>query len=210
MRLGAGLALTGALALAACAPQTSPDAFDPSRPLSKGYVQIVSAGPRLVEVEATGRRLRAPAPEGLCIPLESVQTARGAAFFLLADCPGAAPTPGVLTVSIGGDPAPVDLAALERRLGTEAGIVGLGYGGYPGEVSLLALERGPGVLFAVVEDRSEFGPAFAGDLIVRAFAEVNGRLVIATLLSRRDEPAEAAAMQARLAALVAALNEASA
>lgn len=201
------------LLLAACAPPSGPGGTDfarLSRPLTPGYVQIVSAAPRLVEVDAGGRVIRAKAPEGLCIPLDGVQTMRDSAFLLFSACPGAPEAPGVPSLSISGAPASMDLPALERFLATEAGTIGLGYGGGAEDVTLLSLEREGAALIAVAEDRSEFGPAFAGDLILRAFVEVNGRLVVATMLSRRERPAEPAEMRAALLGLVAALAEASA
>ncbi|MFN3259079.1 MAG: hypothetical protein ACE37J_00830 [Pikeienuella sp.] len=210
--MGSGL-FAPLVLLAACAPPSGPGGTDYarlSRPLTPGYVQIVSAAPRLVEVDAGGRVIRARAPDGLCIPLEGVQTMRDSAFVLFSACPGAPEAPGVPSLSISGAPTPMDLAALERFLATEAGAVGLGYGGGAEDVTLLSLKREGEALIAMAEDRSEFGPAFAGDLIIRAFVEINGRLVIATMLSRREGAAEPEEMRAALLGLVAALAEASA
>ena len=66
--------------------------------------------------------------------------------------------------------------------------------------------RVDGALYAVVEDASEFGPAFAGDEICRAFTEVNGRMVMVTSLSRRNAPPKPGALRAELESVVAALR----
>ena len=211
-RIGSGF-FAPLFCLAACAPPSGSGQADfarLSRPLTPGYVQIVSAATRLVEVDAGGRVLRARAPEGLCIPLDSVQTMRNSAFVLFSACPGSPELPAVLSLSISGGPAPTSLDELERFLASQAGVISLGYGGGAEDVSLLALERHGGALIATAEDRSEFGPDFAGDLVLRAFAEVNGRLVVATALSLWERPAEPEAMRAALSAVIAALAEGSA
>lgn len=198
------------LGLVSCAPEPEPGAPDIShltKPLSADYLQIVSAAPDLVEVDSGGRVVRAVPPPGLCIPLDSIQTAPAAVFMIYNECPGAeAALSGVLSLSISKEPLAMKFPTLERFFKTRAGRVGLGYGGSADEISLIEIHAGPHALYAVVEDKSEFGPAFAGDLICRAFTEINGRMVVLTLISRRSDPAEGAAMQARLSRVVAALH----
>ncbi|WP_340110529.1 hypothetical protein [Pikeienuella sp. HZG-20] len=199
------------LALAACAPGSGPGVPDASRlarPLSDDYLQVVSVAPDLVEIDAAGRLVRATPPDGLCIPRDSVQTSPEMAFLIFSRCPGATPADlgGVLSVSVSKTPLSSDFATLQRFFRTQAGLVGLGYGGDAADVSMVEMEVGPRALYVVVEDRSEFGPAFAGDLICRTFTEIQGRMVVMTLISRRDEEHEPSAMRARLAEAVAALH----
>ncbi|MEX2520127.1 MAG: hypothetical protein WD969_12430 [Paracoccaceae bacterium] len=200
------------LGLVACVPEPEPGAPDIShltKPLSADYLQIVSAAPELVEVDAAGRIVRAVPPPGLCIPLDSIQTAPAAVFLIYNECPGgvAAALGGVLSVSISKEPLSMEFATLQRFFETRPGRAGLGYGGSADDISLVETKADPHALYAVVEDKSELGPAFAGDLICRAFTEVNDRMVVLTLISRRSDPAEGAAMRARLTRIVAALHE---
>lgn len=199
------------LALAACAPVPGPGAPDASsleRPHSDDYLQVVSVAPDLVEIDAAGRLVRATPPDGLCIPRDSVQTSPEMAFLIFSHCADAPPADlgGVLSVSISKTPLSSDFPTLERFFRTKAGLVGLGYGGDAADVSMVEMETGPRALYIVVEDRSEFGPAFAGDLICRTFTEIEGRMVVLTLISRRDEERDPSAMRARLAEAVAALH----
>ena len=99
-----------------------------------------------------------------------------------------------------------DLASMENYFRSEKGRVDLGYGGDGEDISLLGVERVDGALYAVLEDASEFGPAFAGDEICRAFTEVNGRMVMVTSLSRRNAPPKPGALRAELESVVAALR----
>ncbi|QIE55367.1 hypothetical protein G5B40_07795 [Pikeienuella piscinae] len=206
-------AFAGALlaALAACAPEPAPGAPDISRlqqPLSPDYLQIVSVAPDLVEVDAAGNVVRVTPPDGLCIPLDSIQTGPESVFMIFAECPGAprAGLGGVLSISVSRMPLAGGLPALERFFDSPKGVIGLGYGGDRADVSMVETMTGPRALYAVVEDRSEFGPAFAGDLICRAFTEIDDRMTVVTLISRRGERQEAAGMRAKLAEIVAALH----
>lgn len=197
--------------LAACVPpaqQGVPDAAKLDGPISKDYLQIVSVAPELVEIDAGGRKIRAAAPEGLCIVKESIQTNPETVFMIFSSCPGQPESAqeGVLSLSVSKTPLASDLGTLNQFFATRDGIVGLGYGGGAGDVTLVDSFEGPRALYTVVEDRSEFGPAFAGDLISRAFTELNGRMTVLTLMSRRNETPEASAMRARLQSVVASLH----
>lgn len=197
--------------LVACAPEPEPGAPDISRlqqPLSADYLQIVSVAPDLVEVDAAGNVVRVSPPYGLCIPLDSIQTGPDSVFMIFAACPDApqAGLGGVLSVSVSRMPLAGGLPALARFFDSPQGVVGLGYGGDGADVSMVETVSGPRALYAVVEDRSEFGPAFAGDLICRAFTEIDGRMTVVTLISRRGERQEPAEMRAKLGEIVAALH----
>lgn len=203
----------GALLLAGCAPPgpepAAPDIARLGRPLSGEYLQLRSVSPRLVEIDASGRIVKAAAP-GRCIPIDSIRTGPHAVFLLLAECPGAAPGPGdgVFSLSVSGSGLPLAPPALEAFLRSPEGLAELGHGG-PG-ARLLSLDTAEGATVAVVEHESGAAPPFGGPLIARAFVEINGRLTIATLMNRRGATEPAEALRARLAALVAGLRAANA
>ncbi|MEM7524448.1 MAG: hypothetical protein AAF360_11960 [Pseudomonadota bacterium] len=170
----------------------------------------MSISSNLVEFDSSGRIVKAAAPKGVCIPTDSIQTGRESAFLLMDDCDLPSKMGGVLSVSIAGAPMTLGPEGLERFFRTEAGIVGLGYGGDIEDVALIEATIGDGAVFAVIEDRSEFGPPFAGDVICRAFTELNGRMAVVTLMSLRDRPEDPAKLSAELKRIVAALRAANA
>ncbi len=202
-------AVAAALLVAGCAPiEPEPGAPDISRlqkPLSGEYLQLVSVGPRLVEIDAAGRRVKAAAT-GRCIPLDSIRTSRASVFLILAECPGAAPEEdaGLLSVSVSPVGLPMSGPALVRFLRSPEGLAALGHG--EGAAKLVLAADAPEATYAVVEDRGPHGPSFAGPLIARAFTEINGRMVVATLLSLRDSQDDPERLRARLADLVARLR----
>lgn len=180
------------LLLVACAPPGNSRRADIGGPLSADYLQIVSVEPGLVEVDSAGRTVRAVAPDGFCIPVNSIQTSSDAVFLVMGECGGGGAPNGVISLSISNTPMTGGIDQLERFVTSPAGVVGLGYGGDAEDVSLLNVSRDRGALITMVEDRSEFGPAFAGDTICRTFLELNGRLAVLTILTDRNNgPAEA-------------------
>lgn len=194
-------------ALTSCAPQGGAKVASLDRPLSAEYVQIVSASTSLVEIDASGALVRAEAPKGFCIPRDSIQTSREAVFLLIGECGSSSEeVAGVLSVSVSNGPLSTDLPSLERFLRTDVGIVGLGYGGDREDLMLIDVRLDGEALIALVEDRSEFGPAFAGDVIGRAFTELNGRMAVITLLSRRNNPRDPEIVRRDLSKIVRSLR----
>lgn len=205
MKTAGALALCGALA--SCAPPGQGALRGVDQPRSGEYVQIVSVSPSLVEIESSGRIVKAAAPAGGCIPTDSIQTLGRAAFLLIDDCAGGE-TAGVLSVSVSTKPLALPPERLARLLRTKQGMAALGFQTRSDAVSLVeAVVEGDAVI-AVIEDRSGFGPAFAGDLMVRAFTELNGRMTVVTLTSLIDAPRDAKALREDLGRFVAALREA--
>ena len=197
--------------LAGCAPQGAAKRDPFNSPLRKDYVQLITISDRLVEVDSAGKKVRVSAPEGLCIPTQSIQTFRDSVFMVVDGCRGAlSPFGGVVSINVANGPLAADLAAMEAHFRTVEGQVGLGYGGDEEDVSLIDLSRADGALYALVQDMSEFGPAFAGDEICRVFMELNGRMVVATLMSRRNEGKSAEELRAEAAKIVTALRKANA
>ncbi|MFV0475651.1 MAG: hypothetical protein ACK5MQ_15810 [Pikeienuella sp.] len=201
------------LALVACTEMQgqgdAPDLSGAVKPSSPDYLQIVSVAPDLVEVDSAGTVVRAAPPEGLCIPVDSIQTGPDAVFLIMSACSGAtAKEPGgVLSVSISRMGMEGGLPALKRFFETPEGLAGLGYGGGAATVSMVETVTGPRALYTAVEDKSAAGPAFADELISRAFTEIRGRMTVITLISRRGEAQEADAMRAELTRVVAALHD---
>lgn len=195
-------------ALVACAPQGQATRVKLDRPITENYLQVVSADQDLVEVDAAGQLVRASAPSGMCIPVDSIQTSPASVFMMMRDCNAGddKKVGGVISISISNGPLPGDLHAVEAFMATNPGLVGLGYGGDLDDVTLLNLNRDDSAVYAVVEDRSEFGPAFAGDVICRAFVELNGRMAVISMLSLRDDPRDPNELRTMLEAIVSELS----
>ena len=204
--------LLTAIALAAfvagCAPQTSSKIASLDRPIRPDYLQLVSVSDRLVEVDSAGRIVRAAAPKGLCISTDSIQTFGDSVFMVVEGCGDK--LAGVVSISVSNQPFSGDFSQLECLLQTRAGRISLGYGGDAGDIELIGLRRQDGALYAMVQDMSEFGPAFAGDEICRVFTELNGRMAVVSILSRRAAPVSADELAAEISALVQALKAANA
>ncbi|MEL7462466.1 MAG: hypothetical protein AAFN79_00245 [Pseudomonadota bacterium] len=198
-------------AVSACAPQTASKRDPFASPSRADYVQLTSVSSELVEVDSAGRTVRAAAPAGLCISSDTIQTFRNSVFMVIDGCAGArSPLAGVVSVNIANGPLTLGLAEMEAHFRSPPGTVGLGYGGDAEDVSLIDIERTGYGVYATVADVSEFGPAFAGDDICRVFLELNGRMVVVTMTSRRAEPKSAEDMRADVKAIVAALRAANA
>ncbi|MEL6793867.1 MAG: hypothetical protein AAFP78_10455 [Pseudomonadota bacterium] len=203
------IALSGAVA--ACAPPTASKRDPFATPSRADYVRLASVSNSMVEVDSAGRTVRAAAPDGLCISSDSIQTFRESVFMVIDGCRGArSPLAGVVSVNITNGPLSLDLASMEAHFRSPSGVASLGYGGDPEDIALIEVERTGDAVFATVLDESEFGPAFAGDEICRAFMELNGRMVVVTMTSRRQEPKTPEEMRADMEAVVAALREANA
>ena len=116
--------------LAGCAPQGAAKRDPFNSPLRKDYVQLITISDRLVEVDSAGKKVRVSAPEGLCIPTQSIQTFRDSVFMVVDGCRGAlSPFGGVVSINVANGPLAADLAAMEAHFRTVEGQVGLGYGG---------------------------------------------------------------------------------
>lgn len=207
-----------ALPAAACAPvgaAITPFAGAPTedRVLRAAYVRLVSAAPELVEVEATGRLVRIPAPEGFCAPREGVMTGRDSAFFIMERCGETAP--GLLSVSVAAAPMTAGdrraaLLGLEAYLRTPEGIRSLGFDAGSGAVFLRETEIRGGTLYVLLDDAGSSGLAFAGRAVARAFTELNGRLSVITLISEASRPVEGGALKKALIGIVERLVAANA
>lgn len=206
MGIGALLALT-----AACAPPGQAKAptfasFD--RPISDSFVQLAVIERDLVEVNASGRTIRAPAPEGFCYPTSGVMTGADSAFLLLQPCNGD-PTKDVLSLSIAkhglfGDepPSEENFASFRQFLETREGASQLGLDAGSGAVFLINTTYENGALYAVAEDASGAALSFSGQVICRAFTELNGRMVVVSAIASKQSKRDPEVMRADLAKIV--------
>ena len=204
--------------LSACAPPgdaTTPLArgISPAEtPISKRYVQIISVSPRSVEVDASGRNVLAPAPRGYCVPKDGVMSASHSLFFVMEKCGGEAP--GLLSLSIADSPISdesgprASLDGLKALLETENGRTVLGFDAGSGAAFLDKAEIRGSTLYVVVTDNGSSGLSFAGKHLIRAFTEINERMVIVTLISERDDPSSGDELLERTAEIVRAIRAA--
>lgn len=210
MKTGAVVLIT---ALSACVP--------PPQPVANGGLEagpapkiaapkIVSFAPNLLEVDIDGAAVKAVPPRGVCISPDSVQTFPRAVFAVYEECAGsrARKLGGDLSLSISNAPMEEDLKAMGAFFETDAGLAGLGFNGSSKGVSLVETAMDKNAIYAVVEDRSQSGPAFAGDLICRAFTGINGRMVVVSLVSRKGQGLNAGEMQKQVQEIVTALQKA--
>ncbi|HUF88280.1 MAG TPA: hypothetical protein VMM59_12930 [Thermohalobaculum sp.] len=202
--------LTLALLLAGCEVPQTPGLSGREHELARlrgevGFAVLESGVARVV-FAANGRQIVVEPPDGYCLDEESVAVTQRSAFALVTDCvdsqglangeSGAGlprPFPGILTITVSGEAAfgeePGALAAFETLLGTEAGgrLLGRGDGTGPGRV--VTAERVGRALYVLVEEataegsESIFAPRFW-----RAFAEINGRLLLVTVSGFNDRP----------------------
>lgn len=200
---GAALAL-----LAACQPGSfghSGRSAEWAR--ARGAYSVVSASPSRAILSAQGQSVAVEPSPGFCLAEDSIETSDRSAFVLIGDCmmgddagmagggfdaPG---MPGVITVSIAGDPgfatngaSPQDLSQLETYLAGPEGRTLLGRGGDGSQVSVVETRRQGDILYVLVEDRADEAVPLFGPRFWRAFVELNDRLAVVTVNGFRDVP----------------------
>ena len=226
-----GRPLLAALALCPLLACTTPQgggagvdaAADPAADPAK--VVLVSASPELVQISARGRSVSVVPTTGDCIAKNSLEIGEHSAFVLMTDCAvetdkGAAPAitassarpsggafPGLITVSVGGEPR-VALPKLSAFLRSAEGRAQLGRG-LPGEnVVVQEMKQAGGVLYVLVRDRNPPKGSILSDAFWRAFDEINDRMVLVTVSCFRAHAPGTAAMFEAARAQVAALHAA--
>lgn len=198
----------------ACAPPgqaKAPVFASLDQPLRENFIQLTLIERKLIEVNASGRTVRAVAPEGFCFPTSGVMTGEASAFLLLQRCDGAA-AKDVISLSVAkhglfGDDAPSEenFAAFRRFLETPDGAAQLGLDAGSGAVFLIDTKYENGALYAMAKDGSATTLSFSGQVICRAFTELNGRMVIVSAIASKQAKRDPEAMQADLARIVNAL-----
>lgn len=173
-----------------------------------GAFLVVDAEPKRAVVSADGNQVVVEPAAGFCLATDSIETSERSIFILIGDCvldgPGDAvspaaldsPTmPGIVTVSISGDPgfsrsggSDRDLTDLESFLETKDGRALLGRGGNGTEVKVLDTRRIGHVLYVLVDDDDgDAAPVLAPEFW-RAFVELNDRLAVVTVSGFRQRP----------------------
>jgi len=208
-------AAVGVMALTApllsCAPPgqaTAPRFASLDRPISDKYVQLAVIERKLIEVNASGRTVRAEAPEGYCFPTSGVLTGEDSAFLLLQPCNGD-DAKDVISLSIAkhglfGDapPSEENFAAFRQFLETPEGARQLGLDAGSGAVFLINTKYENGALYALTKDASGAALTFSGQVICRAFTELNGRMVVVSAIASKKSRRDPDVMRADLAKIV--------
>ncbi len=205
-------AVTALTALqSSCAPPGQarvPNFASLDRPLSDSYVQLALIERKRVEVNASGRTVRVAAPEGYCFPTAGVMTGADSAFLLMQTCNGD-PGKDVLSISIAkhglfGDAPPSEesFAAFRSFLETRDGASQLGLDAGSGAVFLIDTKYENGALYAMTQDASGATPSFSGQVICRAFTELNGRMVVVSAIASKQSKRDPEVMRADLARVV--------
>jgi|GEM_PF-1647523 len=171
---------------------------------------VVSASAERAVFSVRSRRIVVEPPEGHCLDEESIGVSGGATFALVADCEhkhqvelingsvagrsGAAALPrafpGILTISISGQPAygpePGAFDAFEALLGSEAGLglIGRGVSDQPGRI--VATRRIAGALYVLIHEPVDPATSILAPNFWRAFLKVKDRLVLVTVSSFVD------------------------
>ena len=223
--------LLGAMALAGC-ENIGVDGLEAELARARsvtGFAVISSNADRAV-FAARGQRIVVQPPNGYCLDEGSVDVSRLAAFALVTDClqdrleelengSGAGKVrkislprsfPGILTVSISGEPAfdhsQQALDGFEAFIRTEPGrkLLGRGNGTVPGKV--IATRQVGGALYVLVEGRGTADDGFLAPRFWRAFIDINDRLVLVTVSSFSDRLIAEDAMMGFLAQQIAHLR----
>ena len=208
-----GMAAIAALTalLSSCAPPgqvKSPNFASLDRPLGDSYIQLALIERKRIEVNASGRTVRAVAPDGFCFPTAGVMTGADSAFLLMQPCNGD-PSKDVLSISIAkhglfGDepPSEANFAAFRSFLETREGASQLGLDAGTGAVFLIDTKYENGALYAMTQDASGATLSFSGQVICRAFTELNGRMVVISAIASKQSKRDPEVMRADLAKIV--------
>lgn len=173
----------------------------------RGAFSVVSASAQRAVLSAEGNRVAVEPSPGFCLAEDEIETSDRSAFVLIGDCmmesapmgdgaldlpPG---MPGIMTVSLSGDPgfsgsgaSDRDLSQLEAYLETQEGRALLGRGGDGSQVSVIDTRRQGDTLYVLVEDRDGEAVPVLAPRFWRAFVELNERLAVITVSGFRDVP----------------------
>lgn len=194
---------------------------------------VISATPERAVLAARGKRVVIEPAPGSCIARDSIEVSRTLAFLVVSDCvierteplaPQSAEAieielpaafPGVITVSVSGAPMDEDAgrgrpAAEDLRafLQTPEGRAQLGRGGDAAAVEIAESRIVGETLYVLISDRGAGASPLLAPEFWRAFAEVNDRMVLATVSGFRDRPMSSETMLRKLASQVSALRAA--
>lgn len=177
-------------------------------------VVLLKAEEKRAVFEVRGRAVIIEPPEGYCLDADSAITTRRLGFVLVADClqsPAESIFPGILTVSVSGEPIDgtgSDLDDLEALLESERGrrLLGRSPSHRPG--AIVATRRIGGALYVLVEEKPDGKARILQPRFWRAFVTIHDRLALVTVSGFADRPVAEDAMLAFTAAEVARLRRA--
>lgn len=173
-----------------------------------GGFYVVESSHKGAVVVARGKQVAVKPAPGFCLAEDSIETSRRSIFILIGDCAVEAPTtgargargelqlpkaiPGILTVSISGDPGfrsrGSSFEELTQFLESPEGRAMLGRSGSGEGVVIKESREMDGALLLHLEDRSTDLVPILSNRFWRAFVELNGRLTVVTISGFRDRP----------------------
>ena len=176
-----------------------------------GPYHVVSVSHERAVVSALGRQVAIEPSEGFCLAQESLDTTRSSAFALIGDCAFEAPNtgarrsargelqlppsvPGIITVSVSGDPEIPNsnpdkaLNGLSEFLESAKGRSMLGRSGDGSSVTLVESRRIGNGVYVLVDDRNSGALPVLERKFWRAFVELNDRLAVVTVSGFKDRP----------------------
>ena len=225
------IALAALPLLAACEATVGLSGRDAewARLQSDGFY-VVRASHKGAIIAARGQQVAIEPATGFCLAEDSIETSDRSAFMLIGDCAVDGPPsgkrgyrgelqlpkaiPGIITVSISGDPgfrsADGSYDRLREVLKSPEGKAMLGRSGSGDGVAIKESREMDGALLLHLEDRSTELVPILSNQFWRAFVELNGRLTVVTISGFRDRPLGRERMLAYLISQVQTLGAANA
>ncbi len=210
--------------LAACVPPEPPEPglsgrdAELLRQQGERGVVVLDVAPERAVFLARGQEVVVTPPKGHCVDGESLSDNGKVVFAMVSVCLArvedpADVYPGILTLSISGEPAfqtePEALDDFEAQLTSLDGLKLLGRGQSATPGSLVAIKRMGGVIYVLVEE-SAGGRSILSSRFWRAFVGVNDRLILATASGFKSRAVSDTTMLVFLARQIQALRRANA
>ena len=190
---------------------------------------VVAASTEAALVSAYGNEVAIRPADGFCLSRESIETSNRSAVALIGDCAldrdaatakrGARgelalprSLPGIITISISGDPAVTDVAtdadAIEAFLQSPQGRSLIGRTADGSQVKIRESRRQDGVVYVLVEDKNSGPIPLLSDTFWRAFMTIKNRLAVITISGFKARPLGVERMLGHLSEQVAAMQKA--
>lgn len=196
-----------------------------ARRQAEGF-RVASASHEGVVINARGQMVLVDPAPGFCVAEESIETSKRSVFILIGDCAVEGPiseskdargelhlpksVPGIMTVSISGDPGfraeDGSYGRLLEFLKTAEGRSMLGRSGSGEGVAIQESRESDGALMLYLEDNSTDVVPILSNRFWRAFIELHGRLAVVTMSGFRDRPLDREKMFAYLVSQVQTLG----
>lgn len=190
---------------------------------------VVAASTEAALVSAYGNEVAIRPADGFCLSRESIETSNRSAVALIGDCAldrdaatakrGARgelalprSLPGIITISISGDPAVTDVAtdadAIEAFLQSPQVRSLIGRTADRSQVKIRESRRQDGVVYVLVEDKNSGPIPLLSDTFWRAFLTIKNRLAVITISGFKARPLGVERMLGHLSEQVAAMQKA--